>query len=78
MFEPFLRKFNDINAFKKQILSTYEKYKHEIDLNNTRFNQLASKVIDYPMSNEKLKEFEVIVYSGYFAKSLLYEPQRGE
>lgn len=78
MFEPFLRKFNDINAFKKQILSTYEKYKHEIDLNNTRFNQLASKVIDYPMSNEKLKEFEVIVYSGYFAKSLLYESQKGE
>ena len=71
MFEPFLRKFNDVTVFKKQILSTYSKYKHEIDLNNTRFYQLASKVIDYSISDEQLKKNEISVYCGYFAKSLL-------
>jgi CRISPR-associated protein Csh1 len=75
MFEPFLRRFNDANAFKNEILNTYKKYKHEISLNNSRFNQLASKVLEYSINNEDLTKYEAVVYSGYFAKSLLYESQ---
>ena len=75
VFEPILNAGN-INAVRKELKFLHEKYRHEIGVNNTRFNKAFAELLAYE-PKEKLKSNNTIVLIGFLTNNLFYE-KKGE
>ncbi len=75
VFEPIINA-SKLDVVKKELNVLYKKYKHEIGLNNKRFNRALSEIMAYE-TDKRLKENEIILLIGFLADNLFYE-KKGE
>lgn len=75
VFEPIINAGNS-KALKNNLNYLYKKYKHEIGVNNKRFNKAFAEILAYE-PKEKLKNNERLLLIGFLTDNLFYE-KKGE
>ena len=75
VFEPIINAGNS-KALKNNLNYLYKKYKHEIGVNNKRFNKAFTEMLAYE-PKEKLKNNERLLLIGFLTDNLFYE-KKGE
>ena len=75
VFEPIINA-SKLDVAKKELNLLYKKYKHEIGVNNKRFNKAFSEILAYE-TDKRLKDNEIMLLIGFLADNLIYE-KKGE
>ena len=75
VFEPIINAKN-IDAVRKELNYLYKKYKHEIGLNNRKFNTAFAEVMAY-QPKEGFRSDETTLLIGFLTDNLFYE-KKGE
>lgn len=70
LLEPFTNK-STTKLVKSTIEQLFERYKHEINLNNRRFKAIAAKVLSYQI-DRAFMELKIPFYVGIFDENVIY------
>ena len=65
LLEPFIN--NSVSdQLKRTIIEFFEKYKHEIDLDNRRFKEVINKILNHQPTNKSFNKLKTSFYTGVF------------
>lgn len=76
LLEPFTNK-STTKLVKTTIKQLFERYKHEINLNNKRFKAIATKVLSYQI-DQPFMELKIPFYVGVFDENVIYSKKEGK
>jgi len=79
LLESFINVGN-LNILSRRIIEIFEKYKHEINFNDSLFKYLMGVVLSYCEENseKQFKNIKTIFYIGYFDRNLMFLKSKEE
>src|SRR3989344_294855 len=65
LLEPFINKSNP-EQLKRTLIELFERYKHEIDLSNMKFREIAQRVLSFQTKSDSFSNLKQAFYVGVF------------